>query len=1547
MKQWFQKTLAFILAASMVFGFFLMIPGTTLTADAAYTGNAEEDVTVFAQGEDTYVGRFADVTRLQDDTLLSACYWAPVSSHAAMAYGDPLGCIKVTYGSADAKTWSEPAELITPEKLGQWGLGVWRDDAGNFYYNAEDAAANNASIQVEPRDPNLAVMPDGTVLLTFFMRVPTESNFLGKTLEVYSNSVFSPAGAFIMYSKDNGQSWSEPTEIQTEVVVGGTAKRGDIAVYSDGQILIPIYGFDNVQSNAYCGSCVLAELNEDGTWNFIRETRMWGATGTDESTYTWETEHAMAVTTLNGQEVTYDLIRRSGKLLISYDRGATWEIVAENIEGGDSWFEGAAEKLQQPGFCKLDGSNKLFVVWTQAIGTLGQRNVYGKIYTPGEDWEKTSAVLLYKNNPGGGNDVGDPTGIQLANGELFTLYYDVADRKVAGVFNTVDELTVLRSERELVSNAEQWKFIDMDFENYTAGDAVLVQDSLWMTVAGSTQNTVMEENGNKYISTSIGSSSASNACWWFNNISSDATYSFDFKMPDTLASGWQQIALAFGQGNGKANIMFNNKPGVTEIAFSDSAGTLSPTYQGAATTTTSQKFTNVFASGESAPWYTVKVIWDDYWVYVKIWEKGTAEPEGYSFRNQNANWNTESKIFMKVTGGADGSNVLLDNVTVSKRTNLSIVEIDSDTLGYRFDRDVTYELPVPVVTWSSSDPSVVTVDANGNLTYVGAGNATITATCNNLTATKEIKIGGWNFIDLDFENDAAGDWTVPSTYGMSFNNYNKTGATKTIVENGDNKYLKLAHSSRFVSELWFNAGPGATLQFDFRMPSTMGSGKWHQLNISLGNTAFNPQWQFVNSAGTTIIRLYDTAAKNAANGVWKTASWYTAKLIWNGSTATMQVWEQGKPETLLYNQTATHNGFTSADKIGIKYANNEVSSGVLLDNITISKTTSLSIVDNGDSLGYQFAPDVTTQTPVPVVAWSSSNENVVKVDVNGNLTYVGAGTATITAACDNLTASKEITVCAVSFDANGHGENPEAVLIRSGNTVTAPEMADSGDWIFKGWYNGSDAFDFSAPITESVTLTAKWENKNDYYFMDFEDAPEGDYLVQDGNGLWMDRYDKGWSWVDPEKYLVLSGAEGDATIDFWFNNVPNGSTLAFDFAMPTTSAGWDRLAIAIGSSDVNYSWRFEQWQGGTSVKYPDWNGNEQVASEAFRIGTWYSVKMYWDGNQVFVKLWEKGTEEPSDYTFITWNSAFGADNKVRLNYVTNAQSYLHLDNIHFYKEQKPVVEAWNITLSDDIGLNFAVNVAPELVNDSAVEITVEGVTETVDLADAVKNEKGQYLISVNLAAAQMTESVQVKTLLSGAVIEDKTYTVRQYADYILADENQSDEIKNLVRAMLIYGGKAQNYFVHNTNNYADVGIEYEQAAVPTEIAPRTLTGEVDGLTYYGSSMLFTSKNAVRYYFTLSDGANIADYTFTAGDKTLTAKAKSGMYYVDVDEINPQDLDEPIAVTVTCGTQELTVGYSAMHYIVRKFNSDTSGELKALLQAMYTYHLAAEAYLAAM
>lgn len=924
MKKWFKSALSMLLALTMVLGWIVILPDAAVPAQAAYTGNAQTDVTIFPSemidGVE-WTGRFPSVTRLADGSLMAACYWHPVSLHASFTYDDPRGIIKVAYGSADGKTWSEPTTLVTADYLGENGFGVWRDDAGNFYYDAEEATAANASIQIDVNNPNLHVMNDGTILLDFFIRAPWEVPYYGRELEDCSSSniVTSPAGVLMMTSKDGGQTWSTPTMIPTQYITRGAAKRGTIAEYDDGQLLIPIYGYDEVQSNAYCGSCVLAELNEDGTWNFIRETRMWGATGSDPSTYSWQTEHAMAVTTLNGQEVTYDLIRRSGNLLISYDRGATWEVVAENVEGSDSWFEGAGENLQQPSIVKMDGSNKLIFTWTEAIGTLGQRNVYGKIYTPGEDWSKTSAVLLYKHNPGGGNDIGDATTIQLTNGELFTIYYDVASRRVGGVFSTVDELTVLRSERELVSTAPAWKFIDVDFEDGTVGANYLMQNGngLWMDVYSDTKTTIGEENGNKYLTTSIGESSASNACWWFNNVSSDATLTFDFKMPDTLESGWQQISVAFGQDNGRANVIFNNKPGVTEVAFSDNAGNLSPTYQGNATTTTTQKYNNVFASGAEAPWYSVKIIWDDYWVYVKIWEKGTDEPENYTFRNQNAQWNLTSKIFIKVTGGAAGTHILMDNVTVSKKTNLSLVEIDENTLGYRFDRDVTYELPVPVVTWSSSDPSVISVDQNGNLSYVGAGTATVTATCNNLSASKEITVGGWNVIDLDFEDDAAGDWVVPNTYGMSFTNYNKTGATKTIVVENGNKYLKINHNAKFVSEIWFPAGPDVTMQFDYQLPSTITTG-WHSLVIAPVDN-LNYTWQ-INNLVTSNVRFVNAGALtnevNNAMSVGTDSPWYTAKITRNGTSSTLTIWEQGKPDTILYNQTVTNSNFTG-DKMCI------------------------------------------------------------------------------------------------------------------------------------------------------------------------------------------------------------------------------------------------------------------------------------------------------------------------------------------------------------------------------------------------------------------------------------------------------------------------------------------------------------------------------------------------------------------------------------------------------------------------------------------------------
>ena len=74
--------------------------------------------------------------------------------------------------------------------------------------------------------------------------------------------------------------------------------------------------------------------------------------------------------------------------------------------------------------------------------------------------------------------------------------------------------------------------------------------------------------------------------------------------------------------------------------------------------------------------------------------------------------------------------------------------------------------------------------------------------------------------------------------------------------------------------------------------------------------------------------------------------------------------------------------------------------------------------------------------------------------------------------------------------------------------------------------------------------------------------------------------------------------------------------------------------------------------------------------------------------------------------------------------------------------------------------------------------------------------------------------------------------------------------------------------------------------------------------------------------------------------------KNDMYYLEVADIVPQNLDQDITVTVSDGTNDLVVTYAPMDYIIRMYNkADSSEATKNLVQALYGYYAAAEAYVA--
>ena len=263
------------------------------------------------------------------------------------------------------------------------------------------------------------------------------------------------------------------------------------------------------------------------------------------------------------------------------------------------------------------------------------------------------------------------------------------------------------------------------------------------------------------------------------------------------------------------------------------------------------------------------------------------------------------------------------------------------------------------------------------------------------------------------------------------------------------------------------------------------------------------------------------------------------------------------------------------------------------------------------------------------------------------------------------------------------------------------------------------------------------------------------------------------------------------------------------------------------------------------------------------------------------------------------------------------------------------VKGWSLTLNGAVSANF-VMVINTTDDGAVVKVTTGGTTKNIPVSEVKANNN---VVNVDMAAAQMNDTIAIQVVDSngngGAVQE---YTIRGYADYIL--NNSDDEAaKKLVKTMLNYGAKAQLYFGYNANNLANAGIDgITEVAVPTSGTSLNVSGSADGIRFYGASLVYRNKIAVRFYFTAEslDGINFQ----------YPVVEKDGLYYVEVADINPQDLGTGVSVAVSDTSNTLTVTYAPTDYIIRMYNkADSSASLKALVQALYTYYCAAVEYTA--
>lgn len=267
------------------------------------------------------------------------------------------------------------------------------------------------------------------------------------------------------------------------------------------------------------------------------------------------------------------------------------------------------------------------------------------------------------------------------------------------------------------------------------------------------------------------------------------------------------------------------------------------------------------------------------------------------------------------------------------------------------------------------------------------------------------------------------------------------------------------------------------------------------------------------------------------------------------------------------------------------------------------------------------------------------------------------------------------------------------------------------------------------------------------------------------------------------------------------------------------------------------------------------------------------------------------------------------------------------------------VAQWNIALQDDFEVKLYLQVSESIQSTAQVKLSVGKQTTTRNIAELEKTEDGYFLLRVALTATQMNETITVQVISGDTLGEESSYTVRQYCDTVLADESKS-QYHALIKEMLNYGAMAQLYFGYDTENLVNEGITgVATEEIPEETEEMAISGNLSNLEYYGASLVYRNRIAVRFYFT----GDVRGCTFTVAGNSYVPVAKNEMYYIEITDILPQNLDQQITLTVTdADGNTLTVIYGPMNYIVR-MNQKGDEKTKNLLKALYNYHLAAKAF----
>lgn len=406
----------------------------------------------------------------------------------------------------------------------------------------------------------------------------------------------------------------------------------------------------------------------------------------------------------------------------------------------------------------------------------------------------------------------------------------------------------------------------------------------------------------------------------------------------------------------------------------------------------------------------------------------------------------------------------------------------------------------------------------------------------------------------------------------------------------------------------------------------------------------------------------------------------------------------------------------------------------------------------------------------------------------------------------------------------------------------------------------------------------------------------------------------------------------------------------FSLDNPSINVTYDNVSL---KQDVDYTLTSTKDESGVTVTINGQGDYTGTSSKTFIPISSLNIKckdVAYTGSELKPEVTvqsDVGTlTENVDYSLSYSNNKNVGENAVVT--IKGLNDYYETKDVKFqiYNDLGVTLSTISLSLDGLINYNFYLSLSDEMLNDKDAYVLFtlpDGRTEKKYVKDAVARKNGTRGFSCGVYAMEMTKKIKIQPFnghgIGGRVfyrsIEDYVNIVRQMPEF--------NSVMPLLNSMLNYGGYSQDLFNYNLEDkaYKNVKDDYltQMKALKYEnLEDYSLTtiNRDENVSVRGITLELKNGTTLRIYYNIKDFSKIDASSVTINGKNTELKKNTKGYYLDVENIKSNRLDEYYTFSLG-GCKIKACGLS---YIYSSLKFNISQEVS---KALYLYWKESKAY----